>query len=421
MYRRIAEMYPICRSITGNGLRKTLAILGEAVPVELHEVPTGKKVFDWTIPKEWNVRDAWIRDPRGRKIVDFRNSNLHLVNYSVPVRGKMPLSELKAHLFTLPGHPGWIPYRTSYYQENWGFCIPHEQLASLEEGVYEVHVDTTLEPGSMTYGECFLPGETSEEILVSCHACHPSLCNDNLSGLSLAATLARGLLDVSRRYSYRFLFIPGTIGAIAWLSENETRVDRVKHGLVVACVGDGGKPTYKKSRRGNATIDVAASHVLKHSGSEYEIAEFSPYGYDERQFCSPAFDLPIGSLTRTPHGRYPEYHTSADDMDLVRESHLADSLSLYLDIFDVLENDRTYRNLNPKCEPQLGRRGLYRMMGGEKDSKLQEMAMLWVLNLSDGNHTTLQIAERAGLKFDLVDEAAGRLIEGGLLEICGTP
>jgi len=421
MHRLIVELYPICRSITGEGLRETLRILGNIVPIELHEVPTGTQVFDWSIPKEWNVRDAWVKNSRGEKVIDFRRSNLHLVNYSIPVRKMVRLEELKEHLFSLPEYPRWIPYRTSYYKEAWGFCLSHEHLMSLPDGIYEVHIDTSLEPGRLTYGEYYLPGETTDEVLFSCHACHPSLCNDNLSGLSLAATLARGLGNISRRYSYRFLFLPGTIGAIAWLSRNEERLGFVKHGLVLACVGDTGKFTYKKSRRGDAVIDRAVAHVLRHCGSEYEIVDFSPYGYDERQFCSPAFNLPVGSLTRTPHGRYPEYHTSADDPGFVTEKCLAESLARYLDVLHVLENSLAYRNLNPKCEPQLGKRGLYHAIGGEKDSRLHELAMLWVLNQSDGTHTLLDIAERAGMKFHLIDDAAEILHRHGLLERVGAP
>jgi len=233
MRRLIVEMYPICRSITGEGLRETLRIIGNIVPLELYEVPTGTPVFDWHIPKEWNVLDAWVKNSRGEKVIDFRRSNLHLVNYSLPVREKVPLEELKKHLFSIPEYPRWVPYRTSYYKETWGFCLSHEQLASLKDDIYEVHIDSTLEPGSLTYGEFFLPGETTDEVLISCHACHPSLCNDNLSGLSLATTLAKRLGNISRRYSYRFLFIPGTIGSIAWLSKNEYRLPLVKHGLVV--------------------------------------------------------------------------------------------------------------------------------------------------------------------------------------------
>ena len=416
MYELITVLYPLCRSITGDGTRQTLRIIGRYIPLEVHEVASGTAVFDWTVPKEWQVRDAYIKSPRGEKIADFTQCNLHLLNYSVPMRATMPLSALKEHLFSLPDYPDWIPYRTSYYNENWGFCLSHKQLESLKEGDYEVRIDTTLEPGHLTYGECYLPGETTDEVLFSCHVCHPSLCNDNLSGVSLVTHLARYLQSVPRRYSYRFLFIPGTIGAITWLSHNQQRVANIKHGLVVACVGDPGRMHYKKSRRGNAEIDRAVIHTLRHSGQEHAILDFIPYGYDERQYCSPGFNLPIGSLTRTPHGRYPEYHTSADNLDLVRPEALADSFRMYQAVVELLETNRQYVNTQPYGEPQLGKRGLYRTLGGISNAKTEEMAMLWVLNLSDGTHALLDIAERAKLPYPLIQQAALRLQEHGLLE-----
>lgn len=418
MYQLIEELYPICRSITGDGVRKSLHILQQHIPLEIHEVPTGTEVFDWTVPKEWNVSDAYVKNSSGEKVIDFHLSNLHLLNYSTPVRQTMPLSELKGHLFTLPEHPDWIPYKTSYYKETWGFCLTHRQLESLEEGEYEVVIDSSLEPGYLTYGEYFLQGDSDDEILFSCHSCHPSLCNDNLSGIALATFLAKQIRERSHRYSYRFLFVPGTIGSITWLSLNENNVDRIKHGLVVAGVGDAGHLTYKKSRRGDAEIDKTVAHVLKHAGQEYAIEDFSPYGYDERQYCSPGFNLPVGSLTRTPFSRYPEYHTSADNLDFVRPTSLADALEKYLAVVDVLENNKTYLNTNPKCEPQLGKRGLYGTFGGKESTKAREMAMLWLLNLSDGAYSLLEIADRAGIPFPIIKEAADTLVEGELLIDC---
>ncbi len=267
MYRFISELYPICRSITGNGLRETLRLIRNHIPLSIHEVASGTSVFDWTVPKEWNIRDAYIKDAKGKKIIDFAKSNLHVVNYSVPVRKKAPFKELKEHLFTLPSKPDWIPYRTSYYKENWGFCLSHKQFLELNEEEYEVCIDSSLTEGHLSYGEYYLKGDSPDEVLISCHACHPSLCNDNLSGVALATLLAKHLKPLSLRYSYRFLFIPGTIGSITWLSRNEEHVSRIKHGLVAACLGDSGKLTYKKSRRGNAEIDRVVVHVLKHSGN----------------------------------------------------------------------------------------------------------------------------------------------------------
>lgn len=415
-YALVNRLYPICRSITGEGLRKTLRLIGNQIPLSIHEIPTGTQVFDWTVPKEWNLTDAHISNSAGERIVDFRASNLHVVNYSIPIKARLARAELLPHLYSLPDHPDWIPYRTSYYKEDWGFCLSNRVLQSLTDEEYDVCIDSTLEDGSLTYGECCIQGTSESEVLISCHACHPSLCNDNLSGLALATVLARHLSGRILRYSYRFLFLPGTIGAITWLSRNESMLSRIRHGLVMACVGDAGKFHYKKSRQENAEIDQAVMHVLKHSGHDHEILDFSPYGYDERQYCSPGFNLPVGSLTRTPNGRYPEYHTSADNPALVNAGNLAESAAQYLSVFEVLEKNKRYVNLNPKCEPQLGRRGLYRQMGGHSGAERLEMAMLWVLNLSDGADSLLGIADRAGIRFSDVAQAAKVLVENGLLK-----
>ena len=416
MYRFITDLFPICRSITGQGVRETLSLLQKHVQLDIHEIPSGTRVFDWIVPKEWNIRHAWIKDPTGKKIIDFQNSNLHVLNYSTTVHAKLSLSDLKEHLYSVPEHPEWIPYRTSYYNKNWGFCLPHNQLLGLSEGEYEVFIDSSLEDGHLTYGEYYVRGETDAEVLISTHICHPSLANDNLSGIAVAAFLANQLSKLSLRYSYRFLFIPGTIGSITWLSLNESKVSRIKHGLVFTCLGDPGKYTYKKSRQGDAEIDRAVTEVLKNSGDAFEIREFSPYGYDERQFCSPGFNLPVGCFTRTPHAQYPEYHTSADNLDLVRPEYLVDSFSKCLAIFQVLENNRVYLNQNPKCEPQLGKRGIYSQIGGQIDAKAQELALLWVLNLSDGKNSLLDIAERSNLNFSTVSNAAQTLLKTGLLQ-----
>jgi aminopeptidase-like protein len=415
MHAFMTELFPICRSISGEGLRRTLRMIEERVPIEIHEVVTGSTAFDWTVPNEWNIRDAYIMDGTGRRLVDFRSSNLHVMSYSRPVRARMTLGELRPHLHTLPEHPDWIPYRTTYYREDWGFCLSDRVLRSLPDGEYEVCVDSTLEPGHLSYGELLLPGETAEEVLISCHVCHPSLANDNLSGIALATELASRLRSTVPRFSYRFLFLPGTIGSLTWLARNEAVLGRISHGLTVACVGDPGPMTYKRSRRGDADIDRAAAHVLGHLDEGHRILEFSPYGYDERQYCSPGFNLPVGSLTRTPHGRYPEYHTSADDLSFVRAEALGDSLAVYLSVIDVLEGNRVYRNLSPMGEPNLGRRGLYPSVGGT-DAATSQLAMLWVLNQSDGLHDLLEVADRSGLPFRAIREAADALLEHGLLE-----
>ena len=421
IYELVRELFPICRSITGAGFRETLQRLQTHIPLVVHEVPSGTPVFDWTVPKEWNIRDAYVKNARGKRVIDFQESNLHVMSYSVPVHLTLSLSELMTHLYTMPEHPEWIPYRTSYYTEDWGFCLSHHQLTALEDAEYEVRIDSTLADGHLNYGECYVQGDTPHEVLISCHSCHPSLCNDNLSAMGLAVELIRFLRQEPRRYSYRCLFIPGTIGSITWLALNEAVVPNIRHGLLLSCLGDSGSMTYKQSRRGNAGIDRAARHVLEHSGEPHTILEFTPYGYDERQFCSPGFDLPLGCIMRTPNGQYPEYHSSADNLDFVQPEFLRDSLEKCIRIVEVLEADEVYVNLNPHCEPQLGRRGLYAGLGGQRALPEDELALLWVLNLSDGRHSLLDIAERANMDFRQIHNAARGLRAHNLLRRAKEP
>jgi aminopeptidase-like protein len=415
MFRLIERLFPICRSITGNGLRQSLDIVGEYLPLSRSEVATGTPVFDWTIPDEWNIRDAWIKDASGQKIVDFQNSNLHVMSYSTPVRGHFSLADLKPHLHSDPAHPEWIPYRTSYYKAAWGFCLSHQQLQALPEGEYEVCIDTDLQPGSLSYGECLIPGERQEEVLLFAHICHPSLCNDNLSGVALLVQLGQLLKQCSLKWSYRLVFAPATIGSITWLSRNEAHLERVIGGLIVSVAGDPGPLTYKRSRHQRALIDRASAQVLAERGLQARVLDFSPWGYDERQFCSPGINLPMGRLTRSPNGEYPEYHSSADNLSLVGAAHLQDSLSAMLSIFHVLETDAHYQNLQPKGEPQLGRRGLYQMMGGFTHIGELQHALLWVLNYSDGTHSLLDIAEQSGMPFALLQQAAELALQAELL------
>ena len=416
MHGLITELFPIPRSITGQGVRETLRILQKRIPLSIHEVPSGTKVFDWVVPLEWNIRDAYIKNLRGERVVDFRQSNLHVVSYSQPVRRRMSRAELLPHLHTLPDRPDWIPYRTSYYKESWGFCLSHNQWLGLTDEEYDVCIDAALTEGQLTYGEVFLPGRSQEEVLISAHICHPSLCNDNLSGIAVATFLTEWLRAQPRRYSYRILFIPGTIGSITWLSEHREQVSGIKHGLVLTGVGDAGPITYKKSRRGDAEIDRAMAHLLKHSGQPYKVLDFIPYGYDERQYCSPGFNLAVGCFSRTPHSQYPEYHTSADNLDFMKPQALAESLSYCEAAIEVLEQNKAYLNQNPFCEVQLGKRGLYRAIGGQAGEKSREMALLWVLNLSDGHHAVLDIAERAEFSFSRIQEAVEALVGAGLLQ-----
>ena len=410
------EMFPYCRSITGDGVRETLAALSEVVPFTVHEVPTGTKVFDWTVPDEWNIAEAWIKNSEGVKVVDFAESNLHLVSYSAPIREKMSWDELRPHLHSLPSAPGVIPYRKEYFQGSWGFCLRHRDLERLGEGEYEVYVDATLQPGSLTYGEYVVPGEIDDEILISAHCCHPSLANDNLSGLAIAAMLAARATNRPLRHTLRVLIVPSTIGSITWMAQNEEHLHKIRHGLVLACLGDAGHMTYKRSRRGDAEIDRAAAHVLRHSGDAHVVLDFEPFGYDERQYCSPGINLAVGSLCRTPHGEYPEYHTSADNLDYVLNASMISSLHRCASVLDVVDRNETYRSTSQKGEPQLSGRGLQISFGGAVDQALVDQAVLWVLNLSDGTNALLDIAERSGLPFEAIRSAADALLDVGLLD-----
>ena len=407
MHARMARLYPICRSITGDGVRATLDVLAESIELERRTIPSGTQAFDWTVADEWNVRDAYIADRQGRRVVDFQRHNLHLVSYSVPVRATMTLSELRPHLHSLPDRPDWIPYRTTYYNRDWGFCLSDDQLRSMDEGPYDVVIDSTIEPGELTYGELVLPGDSDDEVLISAHVCHPSLANDNLSGISVATQLACTLRSLeSRRHTYRFLFAPGTIGSIAWLSRNADVLPRLRHGLVLTGLGGSGDLVYKRTRRGERSIDRAAAHVVARRGGE--VRGYSPYGYDERQYNAVGFDLPVGRLSRTPHGEYPEYHTSADDLSFVAPAEVAESYLAVLEVIDVLENDQRYENLSPFGEPQLGKRGIYPTTGG-KQATDAVMAMLWVLACADGSTSLLDTASVAGVDFAELRAAAGVL------------
>lgn len=414
LYELVKRLYPICRSITGNGLRETLDILSEIIPLSRTEVPTGAQVLDWTVPKEWNIEGAYIEDSTGKRIVDFAESNLHVVNYSTPVRRRMTLSELRPHLHALPDQPESIPYRTSYYSESWGFCLSQRVLDTLVEGEYEVCIDSSLEPGALSYGEFVVPGQSEDEVLVSTHVCHPSLCDDNLSGVVISAFLAREMARRKPRYTHRFLYAPGTIGAITWLAQNRDRAGRIKHGLTLTCLGDSHPFTYKRTVQGDSDIDRVAASVLSHRADASQVIDFFPYGYDERQYNSPGFRLPVGSLMRGRHGQFPEYHTSADNLDFVSGERMLEAYGVLADILRLLDENRTYRNLEPWGEPQLGKRGLYRALGGNTIPDLQ-LAMLWVLNLSDGKHSMLDIVERSKLEPEALLVAARLLREHGLI------
>ena len=417
LYAFAEQLYPVCRSITGQGVRDTLEMVREKVPLTIYQVPTGTRVFDWEVPREWNIKDAYIKNSKGEKIIDFNKNNLHIVSYSTPVDMTMTLGELKKYLHTIEKQPDSIPYRTSYYNESWGFCLSYNQFRALPEDNYHVYIDSSLEDGVLNYGEYYIAGDSREEILFYTHICHPSLCNDNLSGIATLTHLAEILTNQELHFSFRFIFAPGTIGSITWLSLNENILSNIKHGLVVALVGDSGKINYKRNRNSSSGIDRVVSKALEDGNKEFEILEFSPYGYDERQFCSPGINLDVGRLTRTPNNCYPEYHTSEDNLDFIKADKLAESLQAILQIVNILENNKTYINTSPRCEPQLGKRGLYDKTGGKKGVEQKAFAMLWILNQSDGTNSLLDIAIRSGLRFETISNASKDLVNCGLLKL----
>ena len=448
MYGLIKDLFPICRSITGNGTRETLKIISQLIPLTIHEVSTGTNVFDWTVPNEWNINDAFIKSPTGEKIVDFKKSNLHILHYSKPIHKKIPLKELKEHIFTQPDRPEDIPYRTSYYSEKWGFCMSHDKFLELEDGDYEVFIDSELKQGNLTYGECYFRGKSDEEVLLSCYICHPSLCNDSLSGVVTAVELAKFIDNLKQKlnYSYRILFIPETIGSITWLSRNQEQIKKIKHGLVITCTGDQGQLNYKKSRYGDSEIDETVIDVLKNSKEEYSILDFFPFGSDERQYCYPGINLSMGCLTRTVFGDFPEYHTSADNLTYVHPTSLADTFKIYTQVIEKLEEnfgkfsfnqektmtkkssleDPVFMNL-VKCEPQLGKRDLYHNLGGPKlkpfhgrgsksTTKIKEKSIMWVLAFSDGTNSIKDIERKSNINFEILLETANLLCEKNLLK-----
>tara|TARA_Y100000996_G_scaffold6985_1_gene5994 strand:- start:4287 stop:5666 length:1380 start_codon:yes stop_codon:yes gene_type:complete len=439
LFSLMQELFPICRSITGNGVRKTLKILKKEIDLKIVNVPSGTKVFDWKIPYEWNIKDAYVKNSKGERVIDFKKSNLHILNYSTPIKKTISNKNLKKHLHTLPEKPNSIPYVTSYYKKNWGFCVAHDTLKSFDEDRYFVHIDSTLKPGSLTYGEFFIKGQTKNEILISTYICHPSLCNDNLSGIVVTTILAKLLSKTDTYFSYRFLFIPETIGAITWLSKNQKNLSQIKSGLVVTCVGGNGGFTYKKTRDNDSEIDKISIDVLKHTRKKFETRDFFPYGSDERQYSSPGIDLPIGVLMRTPYYEFKEYHTADDNLNSIKKFALNDSLIMLLKIILQIEKKKPsfnrnqknetsklkseiYQNLNPYCEPQLGRRKLYRnisksrLVDKKNSENMVELSICWVLNFSDGLHSLKEISQKSNLPLKLLRKTAKLLIEKKLLK-----
>jgi aminopeptidase-like protein len=427
MHALLRRLFPICRSLTGPGNRETLAIIAETAPLEVHEVPSGEQVFDWTVPDEWRPRAAEIVGPDGVARARFADNNLHLVGYSEPVSCELDLADLLPRIHTLPDEPDLIPYVTSYYKRSWGFAMSEREKQALPPGRYQVRIDAELAPGSLSYGETVLPGESEREVLVSTYICHPSMANDNLSGVVVAAALYGLVAALPRRaYSYRFLWVPETVGAIAWLARNKDAVlARAHAGLVLSCVGDDGPLNWKSSRRGDAEVDRVARAALARLGPDNVVSPFSPAkGSDERQFCSPGFNLPMGLLTRSVPGRFRVYHTSGDTPDYVTPSGLAGGLAGAYAIVEGLEaNAVRWRRPDPYCEPMLSKRGLYhttsiRKRPGYDVSADPLVALRWTLNYADGEHSLLDVAELSGLPLPALGEAARRAAAAGLLEPC---
>ena len=419
----VRELYPVARSITGPGVRETLDALGSLVPLERRHASTGAPVLDWTVPPEWHFRGAWIEDASGRRVVDAARHNLHVVNFSEGVDATLTRAELEPRLHTLPDRPHAIPYRTNYYGDGWGFCLAHADLETLGDGPFRVVVDAERVPGRLDWAELVIPGASEREILVSTHVCHPSLANDNLSGMVLAATWAAERLAAREAdgepspFTWRFVFVPGTIGAIAFLASLGERVPDVAGGLVLTGLGDAADHTYKTSPDGDAWIDRVVARVLAERRPDaHSTIPFGPYGYDERQYCSPGYDWPVGRLTRGVHGTFPEYHTSDDDLDFVTPAGLAESLDLLRAIGRAIDRDVAWRSLSPRGEPQLGRRGLYGALGARSDPGAAQMAMLWLLNRGNGRESLVDVAARSGIALDTLHETAVLLESHGLLE-----
>jgi aminopeptidase-like protein len=416
-----ARLLPLRRSLTGDGVRASLREVAQHIALQLVEVPTGTPVLDWHIPQEWNLRDAYIADGSGRRLVDLNRSALHVVGYSEPVRAWMSFEQLRPHLHSLPDRPDWIPYRTSYWNRTWGFCVAHSSLAKLEAaGRLEVVIDSDLCDGSLTYGELVIPGSDPQagELLLSTHICHPELANDNATGMVALTDIGQALARASQplRHTVRLLYLPATVGALAWLAAHGETVQRVRGGLVLTGLGDASPLTYKASRRASTRMDRLARRVLASRDSAARFVPWDPYGYDERQFCSPGFDLPVGRLTRGVHGQYPQYHTSGDDPAFVSAKQIDRAVEAVLEILRRFDAEPVLNNRQPLGEPQLGRRGLYRSVGGTVDSRSIELSYLWVLSLADGAHGLEDVAEQSGLPSEVVQAAIDRLETAGLVD-----
>jgi aminopeptidase-like protein len=413
------RLWPINRSLTGNGNRESLKILSEIIPLEIKEIPSGTKCFDWTVPPEWNAKEAWIKDEKGNVIIDFKVNNLHLLGYSDSFEGVLSYQELVKNIYTLPNQPDLIPYLTSYYNKKWGFCMSHNQFEKLDKtSKYKVWIDSTHnEHGSMTISDLILKGKSDKEVLFTTYICHPSLANNELSGPLVTAFIYDQLKDKDLYCTYRFVFVPETIGSICYLSLNGEQLKKnLIAGFVLTCIGDEGNFTYKKSRIGNALPDRAVDVILKQTEKEFSILNYSPIGSEERQYCSPGFNLPVGSLMRTMYGVYPEYHTSADNKCFISFDAMENSVKKYIEVVDLIEHNKIYINQFPNCEPQLGKRGLYPALGSQKEKAIELEAMMWILNLADGEHDLIDIIELSNINYKIIMDTAIKLKKEGILK-----
>jgi len=416
MYDLVKDLFPICRSITGNGVRETLKIIQQHIPININEVPTGTKVFDWTVPKEWNIKDAYIMDENSNKIIDFKKNNLHVVGYSVPVNKTVSLPELQEHLYSLPEQPEAIPYVTSYYKEMWGFCITHKKREILKEGKYKVFIDSELKNGALTYGELIIPGKSEKEVFLSTYICHPSMANNELSGPAVTTFLVKWIMSKPRRYTYRIIFIPETIGSITYLNKNlDVMKQNIIVGFNVSCVGDNRVYSYLPTRNGNTYADKIALNILSFKHPKFVKYSFLDKGSDERQYNAPGVDLPVCCIMRSKYGTYPEYHTSLDNLEFVNPEGLSGSYEVFKECLNLIEENRKYKI---KClgEPQLGKRGLYPTISTKLSTK-EVKGIINFISYSDGKNDLIDISNKINVPVWELYLIIEKLLKADLLEV----